>query len=291
MIERNTNIIWKKGMVVMRKTVVISPYEKNISGTLTHFVENQTLHIKLNLSARCGENDILRLYALSTSHAALDPYLAEIYDGNSGSFPEAKIEEKDVLGTGYKIPDFDTFVITRYNEQKEEAIAAAFLGLEWSAAKFLKKDTNANSPTPDTPMDRAKEILGKRKGTLQSQKTDMYANEFRANASKYHTVSLQGADGYSWYKITDAKSITRLSGVAHALSNSNAISALKQSGHYLAGICKSDFHHIAIAIPECRHICPMPQLSDCCEYVDGYHIAGIFLANDGQYFEKCLQKA
>ncbi len=274
----------------MQKTVVISPYEKNISGTLTHFIENGTMHIKLNLSAKCSENDILRLYALSTSHAALDPYLAEIYDGYCASFPESKTEEKDVLGTGYKISDFDTFVITRYNEQNEEAIGAAFFGLEWSAAKFLKKDFLPPSPEADTPMERAKEILGRRKPTCKSQKTDVYATQFSNNCLKYHTVSLNGANGYTWYKIDGAKSITQLSGVAHALSNSNAVLALKQSGHYLAGICKKDFHHIAIAVPSSPNICPMPQLSDCCEYIDGYHIVGIFLANDGQYFEKCLQK-
>lgn len=275
----------------MQKTVVISPYEKNISGTLTHFVENGTMHIKLNISAKCSENDILRLYALSTSHASLEPYLAEIYDGCCGIFPESKTEEKDVLGTGYKIPDFDTFVITRYNEHKEEAIAAAFLGLEWSAAKFLKKDNSEQAPQPDTPMDRARQILDKRKSTSPIGNTDIYANEFRTVSEKYDTVTLKGAEDYKWYKITGTKSISKLSAVAHALSNRNAISALEQSGHYLAGICKNDFHHIAIAIPACRHICPMPQLSDCCEYVDGYHIAGIFLAKDGQYFEKCLQKA
>ncbi len=274
----------------MRKTVVISPYENNASGTLTHCIENGVMRIKLNLNINCSENHILRLYALATSRAALKPYLAEIYDGCMGSFSEACVEEKDVSGSGYSIYDFDTFVLTRYCDKSETPIGAAFLGFEWNAAKFLKKEDNEKSVLPEAPLSRAKDILGKRKGVAKNGTIDHFAQEFEQNASKYQPTHIQGGDCYNWHKIQGMSVIAELSAVRHALSGGGASNAINAAGHYIAGVCKNDFHHIAIGIPSPQGVCPMPQLADCCEYVGGYHIAGIFLANDGQYFEKYLQK-
>ena len=139
------------------------------------------------------------------------------------------------------------------------------------------------------PLSRAKEILQSRKAPTKNDESNIYAAEFKKNAQKHSKVNIDGENNYDWYKIMQNTVISSLSGVRHALSNKYAAMAINDSGHYLAGICKNDYRHIAIAIPSCRNICPMPQLSDCCNYIDGYHIAGIYLGEDGQYFEKHLQ--
>lgn len=280
-----------KGKTKMRKTVVISPYDKNTSGTLTHCIENGVMRIKLNINTLCNNNFVLRLYALATSKAALKPYLADIYDGCTSSMPETCVSENDVSGSGYSLYDFDTFVITKYCEKNETPAGAAFLGFEWNAAKFLKAETTEKSINPEQPLEKAKNILNVRKTIKNANLTEFYAKEFITNASKHEQLFISGADEYRWYKIPQSTVISSLSSVNHAISNTNGVNAINNSGHYIAGVFKKNIFHIAIGISSPQNNCPMPQLSDCCKYCSGYHITGIFLADDGQYFEKYLQKS
>ncbi|MBQ7900887.1 MAG: hypothetical protein IJ365_02835 [Clostridia bacterium] len=282
----------------MNKTVVISPYQKDISGTLEHNIINDKLVIRLRLNhPEYNQQDIFRLYAMSTSHAARSPYLAEIFDVSDTEF-HAEIDKNIAEGSGYNINDIDTYVVTKFNEREEIPIAGAFMGLEWSAARFLKKQDrhstqNQSEPRPDTPVENAKQILKSRKkpGSVSKQQIDMFAQKFADSIKDFEKLEISKGDGYEWYKVTSRDVPCALSAVRHVLSNQNAVTAMRSAGHYIAGIAKSDFHHIAIGIPACPHVCPMPQLTDCCDYADGYHIAGIFLANDGQYFEKYLQNS
>ena len=277
----------------MKKTVVISPYHKDVSGTLEHEPYRGGIRIRIRLNHPAfGCEDILRLYALSTTHAARRPYLAEIFDAQSQELC-TEIKDDDISAIGYGLDDIDTYVITVYNKDSETAIAGAFLGLEWCAARFLNTSAatvKSKEPEPDTPLENAKKLLETRKGGGATQsRIQTIAKSFEATVSGFEQLSITGGDDYSWYRIEGDMQFSAPSAVRHIVSGSATLSAIRAAGHYIAGICKGDNRHIAIGVPACCYNCPVPQVSDCCVFADGYHIAGIFLANDGQYFEKCLQ--
>ena len=236
----------------MLRTVILNPYLKQVSGTLEQITDINCIHLKLNLNyTDCTQDDILRLYALSTAHAAMSPYIVHSFGSDFKSPIESTIYESDIFSSGYKLFEIDTYVITKYNPVCEIAVAAAFFGLEWSASRFLKAKEQNEDVDINSPLSRAKQILDDRKSTSQNGEPDFYANELIQNLSKHTQMTIKGIDNYNWYKINP--------------------------------------HHIALAITANQNICPMPQLADCISYVDGFHIAGIFMGKDGQYFEKYLQ--
>ena len=94
---------------------------------------------------------------------------------------------------------------------------------------------------------------------------------------------------YRWHRVDKDSPRGNLSSVSHIINGVKARSALRIYGHYILGICTKDIHHIAVGIPSDVHQDPTPQVADCSRFCDGYRITGIFLAKDGQYFEKCLQ--
>ena len=282
----------------MKKTVVISPYVKGVSGTLDHESDGGciTVHIRLNHSA--GEDSILRLYALSTAHAVKMPYLAEMFDGRSEDM-SALIGKDDLNAVGYAMEDIDTYLITEYSPEGEWALAGAFLGLEWCAPRFLQpkyklpnstQSVSTDEPLPNAPLSKAKEILDERRnGAFGAEYADAAAERFGAEVSVYPVVTIKGCDMYRWHRIDNAAPIGLLSSVAHIIKGSRTRSIIGTYGYYVAGVCRRDAHHIAVGIPSDIHIDPSPQVSDCSRFCDGYHITGIFFAKDGQYFEKYLQ--
>jgi len=274
----------------MLKTVILSPYCKYASGTMEQTSDAHSIKLRLNLDCRdCNEDDIIRLYALSTAHAAMQPYLVQSFEGNFLSPLESVIYESDIFSLGYKLWEIDTYVITKFTKDTETAVAAAFFGLEWSASRFLKDKGEITDVDSDSPLKRAKQILDNRKNTNQKENSDFFAKEFSRNVSNHVKATVNGIENYHWYKIKHNTTISTLSAVKHTLSGKYALMAINDCGYYLAGINKNDNHHIAIAIAANQNICPMPQLSDCVSYIDGFHIAGIYLGDDGQYFEKYLQ--
>ena len=283
----------------MKKTVVLSPYINGVSGTLEQEMTSESIriHIVLNHSAR-GEDSILRLYALSTSHAAKKPYLAEIFDADARDMT-ACIRREDIVAVGYSPENIDTYLLTEYTSDKEKPLAGAFLGLEWCAARFLQQKNSLISqegncadyePNPGTPLNRARELLSERQGErVSDERIDALVYEFGAEVSKYSAISFPGNSLYRWYRIDKDIPVGNLSSVTHIVTGSRTRSALRNYGYYIIGILSHDGRHIAVGIPSDRQNCPVPQVSDCSEFLDGYHITGIFLANDGQYFEKYLQ--
>lgn len=283
----------------MKKTVIISPYVKGVSGTLEQEMtgENIKIHITLNHPAHSSDS-ILRLYALSTTHAARKPYLAEMFDGDSQEL-FACIRGEDIAAVGYVPEDIDTYLITQYTAGTEIPLAGIFLGLEWCAARFLqqkeaqmktKKICADDEPKPATPLNRAKALLSERSGEIVSDEwIDAVAGELEAELGNYSSITLDGDRLYRWYKVDKDIPIGNLSSVTHIVNCGRTRSALRTYGYYIIGLLNRDNRHIAVGIPSDRHNCPTPQVSDCCEFLDGYHITGIFLGNDGQYFEKYLQ--
>lgn len=278
----------------MKRTVILSPYKREFSGTAE--LMGNTLRLTVNHPNNQTGNS-LKLYALSTSRAAAYPYIVGIYQtqGTSTDICET-ISAEDVSACGYRLEDIDTYLLTLNSEGEEEAVAAAFFGLEWNAARFLTRPFNSAQPKEepidaDNTLKKAENLLQniKRGKKVSAEKIDGYINDFKKNIQKFEKCEDVDSAVFEWYKITSAAPISALSAVHHILCGKFAKSGIQSAGYYIAGIKRTDNRHIAIGIPGCRHICPMPQLSDCCSFEGGYHIAGIYLAEDGQYFEKYLQ--
>ena len=278
----------------MKRTIILSPYKKDISGTAE--LMGNSIKLTINHPAYPTEA-FFNLYALSTSKAASAPYMLGRYcaDGTSIQINE-KISAEALKMSGYNIENIDTYLITISSSSCEEPAAAAFFGLEWNAARFLTSPINVHEkneelPTADTTIENAKKLLSSLKSgkRISEEKINKYIADFTKNIQSYNECTDIDDTEFVWYKITSQKPISTLSSVRHILSSKSALCGITASGHYIAGIKKTNNRHIAIGIPGCRHICPMPQLSDCCSYSGGYHIAGIYLGEDGQYFEKYLQ--
>jgi len=171
----------------MLKTVILSPYCKYASGTMEQTSDAHSIKLRLNLDCRdCNEDDIIRLYALSTAHAAMQPYLVQSFEGNFLSPLESVIYESDIFSLGYKLWEIDTYVITKFTKDTETAVAAAFFGLEWSASRFLKDKGEITDVDSDSPLKRAKQILDNRKNTNQKENCMMQSVVLAELKQKFH---------------------------------------------------------------------------------------------------------
>lgn len=306
-------------------SIIISPYTKGVSGTAERVCTADSVSIRFDMNHPAyADGDMFRLYAMSTSHAAEQPYLIGYYEakGRSGTV-SGEFTAKAVSDKSFNICDADTYLVTKYDGDSEEPVAAAFFGLEWNAARFLTADTRGETGTEhkaaqsrekhekpgnhercgslensgvqdDMAVANAKKILGGMKNgkKISRAKINEYVSGIKKNLAAYEIIGSDTeleSDGYEWHRVTGGSGITNLSSVRHILSGRYAAAAVGKAGYYIAGVRKDDPCHIAIGIPECRHVCPMPQLRDCCVFSGGYHIAGVYLAEDGQYFEKYLQ--
>lgn len=302
-------------------SIIISPYTKGVSGTAERVCTADSVSVRFDMNHPAyADGDMFRLYAMSTSHAAETPYLIGYYEakGHSGTV-SGEFTAESVADKSFNIGDADTYLVTRYDGEIEEPVAAAFFGLEWNAARFLtaaptedggkahkpvenREKNERNEKTAqkksavndDIAVANAKKVLGGMKNgrKISRAKINEYVSGIKKNLAAYEIIGGDTeleSDGYEWHRVTGGSGITNLSAVRHILSGRYAAAAVGKAGYYIAGVKKDDPCHIAIGIPECRHVCPMPQLRDCCVFSGGYHIAGVYLAEDGQYFEKYLQ--
>lgn len=278
----------------MKRTVILSPYKKEFSGTAVF--SDRLIRLTVNHPV-LPEGSVLKLYSLSTSRAAAYPRQAGCYEP-TGVCTEIASELPDNAAekNSPRPEQNDTYLITVVTGHREEAAAAAFFGLEWNAARFLTgRLPESEEPTEepkDNTLENAQNILDsmKKGNRISLEKINGFTEEFKRNIQRFEKCSELAGDGFEWYRITAGSTVSRLSAVKHVLSAKAAERGLREAGYYIAGIKKEDCRHIAIGIPGCRHVCPMPQLSDCCSFESGYHITGIYLGDDGQYFEKYLQK-
>lgn len=273
----------------MKKTVILSPYKKEFSGTAT--LSDDKVRFTVN-HPPYTQNYRLKLYAMSTMRASVvpDTLVSKEMSGRCTELEADNSIAAKALG-GCRA---DTYLITVCCGIAEEAVLAAFFGLEWNAARFLDgKQTEVSEPeydTKDCTLDNAQSILDSmKKGNKADREViNGYINEYRHNIQSLEKHNLK-SDSFNWYRVSAGRSVSSLSAVRHVLSGAQAKAAVAGAGYYIAGICNNDSRHIAIGIPGCHHICPLPQLTDCCVFEDGFHITGIFLGDDGQYFEKYLQ--
>lgn len=282
----------------MNKTVILSPYDKYISGTMERVFSGDTMVLNCVVNHPCFEDgQILRLYALSTSYATETPFLAGYYEftGKSTRIELAvdfsKTFEKSVRYS-------DTYLITKYDGQNDEPLAAAFYGLEWNVPRVLKSPPKTFKASlekeeifDDLTICNAKKTLDSLKVKKSADKStvEKYISDFLKSIDAYSTFEQVDNKDFLWKKITGPVCTVGLSSIKHILSNHLAVSAIEKAGFYVVGINKADSRHIAVAIPCADTFCPMPDLSDCCFFKDGLHIVGVHLADDGQYFEKYLQ--
>ena len=282
----------------MNKTVILSPYDKYISGTMERFFSKDKLTLNCVINHPCYEDGhILRLYALSTSYAGDKPFLVGYYEFTGKSTRvEAGINFSEC--SEKSVRHSDTYLVTKYDGQNEIPLAAAFYGLEWNVPRALKttpkifgSSINNEELSEDMTICNAEKTLNslKDKKIVDKSIVKKYISDFLNSIDAYTTFDLLDNTDFVWKKITGPVCAKGLSSLFHILSNRPAVSAIEKAGFYLIGIKKDDPHHIAVAIPCDKGFCPMPDLSDCCFYDNGFHIVGVHLADDGQYFEKHLQ--
>ncbi len=279
----------------MNKTVILSPYDKYISGTMERVFSKDRLMLNCVINHPLYESgQILRLYALSTSHAGEKPYLVGYYESTGKSTRiESLVDFSDVFEKSVRYSD--TYLVTKYDGKNDEPLAAAFYGLEWNVPRVLKSpprvfkaSVESEEISDDLTICNAKKTLQslKDKKSVDKSKVEKYISDFLKSIDAYKSFELIDNNDFYWKKITGPVCALGLSSLRHILSNRLAVSAIEKAGFYVIGIKKDDPCHIAVAISCEDGFCPMPDLSDCCFFDGRFHIVGVHLADDGQYFEK-----
>lgn len=282
----------------MNKTVILSPYDKYVSGTMERVFSGDSMVLNCVINHPLYENgQILRLYALSTSYAGEPPFLVGYYESTGKSTKiESLVDFSAVVEKTVRYSD--TYLVTRYDGKSDEPLAAAFYGLEWNVPRVLKSpprclkaSVKKEEIVEDMTICNAQKTLQslKRKTLEDKSIVEKYISDFLKSIDAYNTFELIDNNAFIWKKITGPVCAKGLSSIKHILSNHLAVSAIEKAGFYVIGTKKDDFRHIAVAIPCDKGFCPMPDLSDCCFFDNGFHIVGVHLADDGQYFEKHLQ--
>ena len=160
----------------MKQTVIMSPYKTGFSG-MAEFKDG-FLAITLN-RAEPADEDVFKVYLLSTSRAMAEPYFAGDFESRGHSAEiNISVREDELIRHGYNFENIDTCVITLCNGDKEEPVSAAFFGLEWNAPRFLsKKSCNPNETADeiycDTTLSDAQKLMNDMKKGKETDETTL----------------------------------------------------------------------------------------------------------------------
>lgn len=233
------------------------------------------------------------LYLYSAKKPSHLPYaIAEGVFKNNDVLFNGKVNGDILQKYGYVSLDIDTYVICerKYGEAKYNLFAKGFTGLIWNV------DTRVMQMS-DSSINGAKKTLAEMKNTndiAKSAKTrDKYIKQINEKLSGFSRISFFPPP-YEWFFINKCEPIYNLSSLKHALFVPSAADAVYNNGGYYMGIYQN---HLAIAVKMQNNNIPLSTLNDVAqiikknndgENIDKYCAAGIFLDDDGQYFEKIL---
>ena len=179
----------------MKRTIILSPYKNDFSGMAELVPEDNSVRVRITLNhpgLSAGES--FRLYGLSTSRAAAEPYmLGEFSPSGTSEDIRAEFSAKTAADAGYRASDIDTCLVTVTDGSKEDAVVAAFFGLEWNAARFLnRKSIKVHSDeedvvTADMTVGDARRLLENLKSTttVSDKKIEKYIDDFRKELSRF----------------------------------------------------------------------------------------------------------
>lgn len=248
------------------------------------------LYIKYSIEFKENITDIFKLTALSSKKPFAVPIVADTaVVENLCAASQREISHATLVRHGYTADDIDTFVLIKKCADGSwgDAATRCFGGIVWDAEGAFKADLTAIS---HSPTEKGKEILKSIKELTKCRSPET-AQKWREKVS----AAVNGMErcknapvmGYEWYTSYDIRPPVPLSAYRHLLYVTQVITCFDRDGFYLFGT--ADGGHTALAVRSDGSN-PFVNADDCAVKNGSWWTVGVYLGDDGQYFEKAELK-
>ena len=264
--------------MIALKTLLFDSNE--ISGFLEYSVKNSLIEINYRIKGDIKTDTFLKIYVLSSKKPFNKPLIADTLEFKENTASgSCVISHSTLLQNGYLESDIDTFAVAKA-DFSEKPISACFDGIRWDISGAFKTAELSN------PKKHAIEVLNSIKDKMKTNNPDiqkLWLEKLNETVKNLKVSDISPLSDYTWYEIESMKPPIPISSYRHLLFVTEVMTEFEKYGHYLLGI-KND-GHTALAVKSERFN-PFINANDCAIKLDDYFVVGIYLAPDGQYFEK-----
>ena len=266
------------------KTLIFEDKSNKFSGFLEYFVLNGAIEINYNIKGEISQNIFLKIYALSSKKPFNKPIIADTLEFKANvASGKCRISNSSLLQNGFKESDIDTFAIAKSDFSENPVVAACFTTTKWDIGGAFK---GIEVCEVKNPAQRGKEILNSIKEKIKTNDPNFqkeWLSELLNAVEEMKKSDESPLSDYSWYILDSMKPPLPLSAYRHLLFVTEVMTEFEKCGHYLFGIKKDG--HTALAL-KAERFNPFVNANDCAVKADDYFIVGVYLAPEGQYFEK-----
>lgn len=258
-------------------------------GFIEYGARHGGLFLKYSIKFKINTDSIFKLVALSSEKPFNVPIVADTIEiKNLSADSQREISHETLVRHGYLADDADTFVLVQKCPDGSWGTVATrcFGGNVWNADNVFEAGLTT---VMQTPAQRGKQILNSIK-ELTKCRTPQTAKKW-AEAASLAASSMEKAQeapvaGYEWYISHDIRPPVALSAYRHLLYVAPVINCFERYGAYLFGLAGGGRTALAVRSDGAN---PFINADDCATKVENWWVVGIYLGDDGQYFEK-IQK-
>ena len=268
--------------------VLMQNQNLGIIANIDYNMQDGGLFISYNIRARfVPQGHVYKLYALCSSKPGNQPLVIDTpefcIDEAAG---KKRFSKQCLLEQNLFADEIDTFVIADKNlsDNTQRVIATGFERDSWNVDLVFE---NAKI-TVESPLERAAEVLEKIKSrTARSDASLCKYWRDAVNMSCQNTPRSKNcpSDKYEWYSFANIIPPVELGAYEHILFCARTVRAFAKNKEYLFGVGEGG--HTAVALRE-ECINPFENADDCAVKIGDYYVVGVYLGNDGQYFERVL---
>lgn len=275
------------------KTLIFVPEEDEVSGIVELLEKDDRLKIKYDFKIKNINSDwMYKLYGLSAKKPFNPPFAVDTAELKSGyASSEREFTAAALFERGYLPYELDTFALVRKNPVTAEVKVAAscFSSLVWEVSGAFYKP---HFEPIKSPVERGREILSaikERTATPDPELKKIWLKRIDDGLNGFLKSKVSLSDRYEWYKIGDIRPPAPLPAYKHLLFVTPVTELFCENGFYLFG--KGEDGHTALAVRTDGEINPFVNADDCAEKIDDYYAVGVYLGDDGQYFERIRRVA
>lgn len=245
------------------------------------------LSVDFGVNFKCACRDIYKLCALSSRKPFNKPVVADTLEFCGETAQGSRhISAESLASSGYSCEDIDTFVIVKKQSDGSwgETVSRCFKNLVWDTEGAFK------IPSDDyivkNPVERARQALKSVKKLTAGSACGadkIWIEKVRQAASCLRESSEPLPEGYRWYISEDIRPAVPLSAYRHLLFVTEFMHNFDRNGYWLFGIGPQGHTALAAKADGCN---PFINAADCAVKIGGYWTVGVYLGEDGQYFER-----
>jgi len=267
------------------QTLIFKSESESISGFIEYNNTNSEIEICYNIEADILPIGFLKLYILSSKNPFNKPIIADTLEFKSQIATGKRIFSRTYLfENGFKDAMPDTFAIVKTDGSgnADSIEAVCFEKSEWEVEKVLKTIGICQSESPVKRGARIMKSIKERSRNTDPQIQKIWLDRLLKTVVKMKKSDISPVEDYTWYISEDMRPPLPLSAYRHLLFVTEVMTAFDKNGFYLFGI--KDDGHTALSIKSNRN--PFVNANDCSVKINDFFTVGVYLAPDGQYFEK-----